>query len=123
MEEALTVADGVLANPKAAGGQQEWAAWYVKGRLHAVKGELDPAVRALQGADEILPNLGVLNLQVGWLASAELYDDALGFIEKGRRDPRWRPWQRVLYAGFFDSWERQVRDAARGKGVAVRNER
>jgi tetratricopeptide (TPR) repeat protein len=113
------VADGLLANPKAAGGQQQWAALYVKGRLHAVKGELDPAVRALEAADEILPNLGVLQLQVTWLASAALYDEALQFVERGRRDPRWRPWQRALYAGFFDSWEREVRETARRKGVAL----
>jgi tetratricopeptide (TPR) repeat protein len=123
VEGALAVAEGLLANPKAAGGQHEWAALYVKGRLHAVQGELDPAVRALEGADAVLPNLGVLNLQVSWLASAELYDDALDFVEKGRRDSRWRPWQRVLYPSFFDSWERQVREAARRKGVAVRAER
>ena len=91
--------------------------------MHAVRGELDPAVRALEGADGVLPNLGVLNLQVSWLVSAELYKEALEFIEKGRRDPRWRPWQRVLYPRFFDSWERQVREAARGKGVLIRAER
>jgi hypothetical protein len=65
----------------------------------------------------------VLNLQVSWLTSAELYEDALKFVEKGRRDPRWRPWQRVLYPNFFDSWESQVREAARSKGVALRDER
>ena len=119
VEDALAVADGLLANPKAAGGQHQWAALYVKGRLHAVKGELDPAVRALEAADEILPNLGVLQLQVTWLASAALYDEALQFVERGRRDPRWRPWQRALYAGFFDSWEREVRETARRKGVAL----
>ena len=123
VEGALAVAEGLAANPRAVGGQHEWAALYVKGRLHAVRGELDPAVRALEGADEVLPNLGVLNLQVSWLVSAELYKEALEFIEKGRRDPRWRPWQRMLYPSFFDSWERQVREAARGKGVLIRAER
>lgn len=118
-EDAIAVTDGFLSNPRV-GGKYKWAALYVKGRLHAVAGDLDPAVRALEAADEILPNLGVLQLQVTWLASAALYDEALRFVDKGRRDPRWRPWQRALYAGFFDSWEREVREAARRKGVALR---
>jgi len=118
-DDALELTQALLANPEVS-GQYRWVALYTKGRVLALQGELDPAVRALEAADEILPNLGVLHLQVTWLASAALYDDALQFIEKGRGDPRWRPWQRALYAGFFDAWERQVREAAHGKGVAVR---
>ena len=115
-EDALELADALLSNPQVT-GQFRWTALYTKGRLLALQGHLDPAMRALEAADAILPNLGVLHLQVTWLASAALYDDALQFIEKGRVDPRWRPWQRALYAGFFDAWEQQVRDAARGKGT------
>ncbi len=115
-EDALELTEGLLSNPQVS-GQFRWAALYTKGRLLALQGHLDPAVRALEAADAIVPNLGVLHLQVTWLASAALYDDALQFIEKGRGDPRWRPWQRALYAGFFDAWEQQVRDAARGKGT------
>lgn len=120
--DALAVTDGALANPLI-NGKYRWSALYIKGRLHAVQGELDPAVRALEAADEILPNLGVLELQVTWLASAGLYDEALQFVDKGRRDARWRPWQRALYVGFFDSWEREVRSAARRNGVALKQER
>lgn len=116
VEDALGLAESLLSNPRVT-GQFRWAALYSKGRLLALQGHLDPAVRALEDADAILPNLGVLHLQVTWLASAALYDDALQFIQKGRVDPRWRPWQRALYAGFFDTWEQQVRDAARGKGT------
>ena len=119
VSDALAVTDGFLSNPRI-GGKYQWSALYVKGRLHALQGELDPAVRALEAADEILPNLGVLQLQVTWLASAGLYDDALGFVDKGRREARWRPWQRTLYTGFFDSWEREVREAARRDGVALK---
>jgi tetratricopeptide (TPR) repeat protein len=117
-EDALALADGFLSNPKV-GGIYRWAGLYVKGRVHAVQGDLDPAVRALEAANDILPNLGVLHQQVTWLVSAALYDDALRFIEKGRGDPRWRPWQRALYAGYFEAWEREVREAARRKGAAV----
>lgn len=115
-DDALELTEALLSNPSVI-GQYRWVALYTKGRLLALQGHLDPAVRALEDADAILPNLGVLHLQVTWLASAALYDDALQFIQKGRVDPRWRPWQRALYAGFFDAWEQQVRDAARGKGT------
>jgi hypothetical protein len=91
----------------------------MKGRLHAVDGNLDGAVRALEASDEISPNLVSLQLQVKWLLSADLHQDALRAIEKGRVEPRWRPWQRALYVPFLDSWERQVREAAHSKGIAL----
>ena len=121
VDDAMVVTEGLLANPRTIGSKHEWAALYVKGRLHALRGELDPAVRSLDAADAVLPNLGVLRLQVQWLASAALYDDALQFIEKGRRDPRWRPWQRALYTAFFDAWEKQVRQAASASGHSVQS--
>jgi tetratricopeptide (TPR) repeat protein len=117
-EDALAVTEALLSNPRVSGSKHEWAAWYVKGRLHAVRGELDPAVRALEAANRVLPNLGVMRLQVQWLASAGLYDDALQFIEKDRKDPRWRASQRMLYAGFFDSWKKEVQQAQRDSVAA-----
>ncbi|HEU0259544.1 MAG TPA: hypothetical protein VFR57_09025 [Burkholderiales bacterium] len=122
IDDALAVADAFLSNHKAADGPHKWTALYVKGRLYALKRDLDPAIRALEAADEIRPNLGVLNLQVSWLASAQLFDEALDFIEKGRHDRRWKPWQRVLYAGFFDAWEQQVRALAHREQAAARSE-
>lgn len=117
VDDAMVVTNGLLANPRTTGSKHEWAALYVKGRLHAMRGQLDPAIRSLEAANAVLPNLGVLRLQVEWLASAALYEDALQFIEKGRRDPRWRPWQRALYTAFFDAWEKQVRHAANAAAV------
>jgi hypothetical protein len=92
----------------------------MRGRLHALLGNLDGAVRALEASDEIFPNLVSVQLQTMWLLSADLHQDALRAIEKGRADPRWRPWQRAIYAPFFDGWERQVREAAHDRGIALR---
>lgn len=116
----LALVDGFLSNPHV-----DWRyrrnSLNHKARLHALLGDLDGAVRTLEAGDEILPNMASVQLQVTWLASAELYDEALRAIEKGRRDIRWPGWQRALYAGYFDAWERQVREAARDKGMALRN--
>lgn len=116
-EDALGLIDALLSNPKAT-GLYRWAGFYAAGRVHAVQGYLDPAMRALEQADAIMPNMEVLRLEVIWLTSAQLYDEALRFIDKGRQDPRWRPWQRLLYVRFFDAWERQVREAAGARRVA-----
>jgi hypothetical protein len=117
---ALALVDGFLSNPKV-GGPFRRAGLHMKGRLHAVQGDLDGAVRALEAGDEISPNLVSVQLQTMWLLSADLPREALRAIQKGRADPRWRPWQRALYAQFFDSWERQVREAAQSKGIALRS--
>ncbi len=93
---------------------------YMKGRLHALQGNLDGAVRALEAGDEISPSLISIQLQATWLLSADLYDEALRAVRRGRDDPRWRPAQRALYAPFFDSWERQVREMAKSSGAALR---
>ncbi len=116
-EDVHALIDALLTNPKAT-GTYRWAAYYAQGRVYAVQGYLDPAMRALEKAYEVMPNVDVLEHEVSWLTSAELYDDALQFIDKGRHDPRWRPWQRVMYAAFFDTWERQVREAASAHRVA-----
>lgn len=115
---ALALVEGFLANPQAR-GQFRRAGLYYRARLHALMWNLDGAVRSLEAADDISPNLVSVQLQATWLLSAALYDDALRAVRKGRADPRWRPWQRGLYARFFDAWERQVREAARSKGVAL----
>ncbi len=121
-DDVHALIDALLANPKAT-GTYRWAAYYAQGRVYAVQGYLDPAMRSLEKAYEIMPNVDVLQHEVSWLTSAELYDDALQFIDKGRHDPRWRPWQRVMYATFFDTWERQVREAAGAHPVADRGRR
>jgi hypothetical protein len=118
-EDVLGLIDALLSNPKATGTFQ-WAGFYAAARLHAMQGNLDPAMRSLEAADAVIPNMEVLRLAVIWLASAQLYDEALRFIDKSRQDPRWRPWQRLMYAGFLDAWERQVREAAGAHRVAER---
>ncbi len=119
LQHALALVGSFLSNPRAAGSYRR-DGLYLRGRLHAAQGNLDGAVRALEAADRISPSLVSVQLQAAWLLSADLYDDALHAIERGRIDPRWRPWQRALYAPFFDSWKRQVREAASGNGVALR---
>ncbi|MGE5639964.1 MAG: hypothetical protein ACM30H_07700 [Clostridia bacterium] len=115
---ALAVADAFLANPLMTGNFRR-VMLTLKGRLYAVEGNLDGAVRALEAADTFGPKLSSLQLQVTWLLSADLYDDALRTIARGRADPRWRPWQKAAYAGVFESWERQVRRVARSKGAGA----
>lgn len=119
-QDVLGLMDALLSNPKAT-GVYRWAAFYAKGRVYAVQGYLDPAMRSLESADAIMVNIDVLRQEVSWLVSAELYDDALRFIDKGRRDPRWHAGQRLLYGSFFDIWERQVREAAAGHRLADRS--
>ena len=121
-EYVLTLLDGFLGNPRI-GSTYRAAALRMRGRVEAVRGNLDGAVRSLEAADEFAPNLMSVELQAKWLLSADLYADALRAIERGRKDPRWRSWQRPLYARFFDGWERQVRDEARRKGVALSTRR
>lgn len=120
-EQAVALIDALLSNPKAT-GVFRWAGFYAKGRVHAMQRYLDPAMRALEQADAVMPNIEVLRLEVTWLTSAGLYDEALQFLDKARQDPRWRPWQRLLYARFFDSWDRQVREVA-GARVADQGRR
>ena len=120
-QDALVLIDGFLANPRVIGSYRA-ASLHMQGRVEALRGNLDGAVRSLEAADEIAPNMMSVQLQATWLLSADLYDDALRAIEKGRNDPRWHPWQRALFAGFYRSWERQVREAARRKGVALRSD-
>lgn len=120
VEYALALVDGLLSNDRILTPFRR-AGLHMKGRLHAVQGDLDRAVRSLEAADEIFPKMMSVQLQATWLLSADLHADALRAIQRGRADPRWRPWQRALYAGTFDAWERQVREAARSKGVALRN--
>jgi tetratricopeptide (TPR) repeat protein len=105
--------DAVLANPRAKLSAYQWAGWYIKGRTYALEGQLDPAIRALEAADAVQPNLGVLHDQVTWLASAGLHDQALRFIERSRKDSRWRLSQRLHYDNIFDAWERDLREAGR----------
>jgi tetratricopeptide (TPR) repeat protein len=119
-EYALGLIDELLANPRTSGSYRR-DGLHLKARLHALQRNLDGAVRALEAADEVSPSLVSVQRQAAWLLSADLYDDALRAIRKGRLDPRWRPWQRVLYATFFDGYERQVRDAAKARGVALRD--
>lgn len=116
----LAAIDAFLSNPGVQWRYRRNALDH-KARLHAVLGDLDGAIRSLEAGDEILPSVGSVHFQVAWLLSADLYDEALQAIQKGRTDARWRTWQRALYARYFDAWERQVREAARGKGVALRN--
>jgi tetratricopeptide (TPR) repeat protein len=115
---ALALVEGFLSNPKVDGLYRR-ASLHIKGRLRAVQGDLDGAVRAFEASDEISPNLVSVQMQAAWLLSADLHEDALRAIQKGRRDPRWRPWERAIYASFFDNWERQVREAAHRKGIAL----
>ena len=77
-------------------------------------------MRALEKADPVMPNIDVLRDEVTWLSSAGLYDDALQFIDQRRHDPRWHAGQRLVYATFFDTWERQVREAAGAHPLADR---
>ena len=121
-EQLHALIDALLANPKAT-GTYRWAAYYAHGRLYAAQGYLDPAMRTLEKAYAMMPNVDVLQHEVSWLTSAGLYGDALQFIDKGRHDPRWRPWQRVMYRTFFDTWERQVREAAGARRVVDRGSR
>jgi tetratricopeptide (TPR) repeat protein len=116
-DEVVALADALLSNPKAT-GVYRWASFYAQGRMYALQGYLDPAMRALEKADAVMPNIDVLRDEVTWLTSAELYDDALQFIAKRRHDPRWHTSQRLVYATFFDTWEQQVREAAAAHRLA-----
>jgi tetratricopeptide (TPR) repeat protein len=118
-QQVLALTDALLSNPRAT-GVYRWAAFYAQGRVYAVQGYLDPAMRALEKADTVMPNIDVLRDEVTWLSSAGLYDDALQFIDQRRHDPRWHAGQRLVYATFFDTWERQVREAAGTHSLADR---
>jgi len=117
-EYVLTVLGEFRSNPRFSGAYRA-AALRLAGRAEAVRGNLDGAVRSLEAADRIAPDIVSVQLQAAWLLSAALYEDALRAIERGRRDPRWQPWQRIYFARFFDAWERQVREQAQRNGVKI----
>ncbi len=110
--QLLELADALLENPGAT-MRQRWVTWFLKARIHALDRQLDPAMGALEAADRLRPDLGVTHAAVVWLVSAQLYGEALAFIEKARSDPRWTAWERAYNAAFLAAWEKQVRQAAR----------
>jgi len=101
--------EAFLSNPRLPSDYRR-AGLHMRGRLYAMEGNLDGAVRSLEAGDEISPSLVSIQLQATWLASADLYDDALRAVQRGRNDPRWPPAKRTLYAPFFEAWERQLRE-------------
>ena len=121
-EYVLAVLGEFSANPRISGTYRA-AALRFAGRAEALRGNLDGAVRSLEAADRLAPNILSVQLQATWLLSASLYEDALGAVERGRRDPRWQPWQRIYFARFFDAWERQVREQAQRNGVKISAQR
>jgi tetratricopeptide (TPR) repeat protein len=120
LEDARTLVDAFLANPQTERSYKA-VGLHMKGRIEALRGNLDGAVRSLEAADAISPNMMSVQLQVTWLLSADLYDDALRAVVRGRNDPRWHRWQRMLFAGFFTAWERQVREVALRHGVTLQD--
>ncbi len=84
---------------------QEKNLYVIQARLYASEGQLDPAIKAMDQAYAIAPTVGDALMQVRWLASAGLYDDALHYVQKAHEAANRNFITRWLRESDVDSWE------------------
>ena len=106
-QELQQCIDSLLANPHYFLARQNLYA--LQARLYATEGVLNPAMEAMDKAYSIEPTVDFALLQMKWLASAGLYDDALRYVQKAREASNRNPLTRWLYQSRIDNWERAVR--------------
>ena len=99
--------DALLANPRYYLARKNLYA--LQARLYATEGLLNPAMETMDKAFAIEPTADFALLQMKWLASAGLFDDALRYVQKAREANDRNPLTGWLYQGSIDSWERAVR--------------
>jgi len=106
-QELQQCMDALLANPRYYLARKNLYA--LQARLYATAGLLNPAMETMDKAYAIEPTADFALLQMKWLASAGLYDDALRYVQKAREANERNPLTRWLYRSGIDEWEQQVR--------------
>ncbi len=79
--------------------------YVIQAKLYASEGQLDPAIKAMDQAYAIVPTVDDALLQVRWLASAGLYDDALHYVQEAHEAANRNFITRWLKESDIDSWE------------------
>lgn len=77
--------NNLLLNPKYQYYLQQSNIRYLIGILYSIDGNLDLAMKNLDIAFSLFNNTNIVLLQVGWLASAGLYEDALRYVDKAEK--------------------------------------
>ena len=83
-------------------------------RLYATEGLLDPAMRAMDQAFQLSPEPAYALMQMKWLASAGLYHDARGYLERAREANRRHLSTRWIYEPELDAWAAALERAPEG---------
>lgn len=87
---------------------------FLAGRLYAVNGNLDGAIKALDTAYAAQPRVDIAYIQAGWLASAGLRNEALRYLEQARQAASPLPLKRDLQLANIAALERAI---LRDKGM------
>lgn len=105
----LAVINALIENPKY--NRYKAQLYFLLGRLHAIAGLLDPAMMALDEATKLDPSrVDIITFQILWLTSAQLYDDALQFVAKGRQANAFNDFRSSKkYTRELDTWEQKIR--------------
>ena len=83
--------------------------YFLVGRLYAEKGLLDPAMQALDEANQRYPQISIITYQIDWLVSAQLYDDALKYVSEAKSLSIKSKIKSYLYAAEIDAWEEKIK--------------
>jgi len=108
--------DSLLANPRYYLARKNLYA--LQARLYATEGLLNPAMETMDKAYAIEPTVDFALLQMKWLASAGLFDDALRYVQKAREANERNLLTRWLYRDGIDDWERAVRELKKSAEAA-----
>lgn len=105
----LNLLNALIENPKYRPFKSQF--YFLLGRLHATAGLLNPAMTALDEATKLAPNrVDIITFQILWLTSAQLYDDALQFVAKGRQANALNGFiSSKKYNRELDTWEQKIR--------------
>ncbi|MGR8933845.1 MAG: hypothetical protein ACU837_05570 [Gammaproteobacteria bacterium] len=78
------------------------------GRLYVLQGLLNPAMEMADLAVKENPSVLMVTYQIEWLTSAQLYDDALEYVQKGRSIIGTNIKLRTLYGDELNKWEKVI---------------
>lgn len=109
--------DSLLANPRY--GLARKNLYALQARLYATQELLNPAMEAMDKANAIEPTMDFALLQMKWLASAGLYDDALRYVAKAREANDRKLLTRWLNEGAIDGWEQTMLEARKASQAKV----
>jgi hypothetical protein len=100
--------DAMLVNPQFKDGFVQSQLFYLKARIFAADGKLDPAIRYLQLAYAKSANVDIALTETEYLLSAGLFEDALAAIDRARAADRRGIANTGLRANFIDEWEQVI---------------